>query len=95
MIETTGLPASDYQGRKAIRIDAELPSLWARNLMLLRLVDCPTVLMEPYITNSHSSCARIQKALRAREYHEPPSADDILVEYADAVVTGMLRAYER
>jgi hypothetical protein len=52
-------------------------------------------LMEPYITNSHSSYARIQKALRAREYHEPLPADDILVEYADAVVTGVLRAYER
>lgn len=95
LIETTGLPASDYQGRHAIRIDPEVPSLWARNLMLLRLVDCPTVLMEPYITNSHSSYARIQKALRAREYHEPLPADDILVEYADAVVTGVLRAYER
>tara|TARA_B100000989_G_scaffold291770_1_gene266707 strand:+ start:484 stop:1626 length:1143 start_codon:yes stop_codon:yes gene_type:complete len=95
LIETTGLPASDYQGRNAIRIDPEVPSLWARNLMLLRLVDCPTVLMEPYITNSHSSYARIQKALRAREYHEPLPADDILVEYADAVVTGLLRAYER
>lgn len=95
LIEATGLPASDYQGRNAIRIDPELPSLWARNLMLLRLVDCPTVLMEPYITNSHSSYARIQKALSAREYHEPLPADDILVEYADAVVTGVLRAYER
>ena len=95
LIEATGLPASDYQGRNAIRIDPDVPSLWARNLMLLRLVDCPTVLMEPYITNSHSSYARIQKALSARECHEPLPADDILVEYADAVVAGVLRAYER
>lgn len=95
LIEATGLPASAYQGRNAIRIDPELPSLWARNLMLLRLVDCPTVLMEPYISNSHSSYARIQKALSAREFHEPLPADDILVEYADAVVTGVLRAYQR
>jgi N-acetylmuramoyl-L-alanine amidase len=95
LIEATGLPASDYQGRNAIRIDPEVPSLWARNLMLLRLVDCPTVLMEPYISNSHSSYARIQNALSAREYHEPLPADDILVEYADAVVTGVLRAYQR
>jgi hypothetical protein len=63
--------------------------------MLLRVVDCPTVLMEPYISNSQSSYARIQKALSAREYHEPLPADDILVEYADAVVTGVLRTYER
>ena len=95
LIEATGLPASDYKGRNAIRIDPEVPSLWARNLMLLRLVDCPAVLMEPYIANSRSSYVRIQKALRAREYHEPLAADDILVEYADAVVTGVLRAYER
>ena len=95
LIEATGLPSSDYQGRNAILIDPEVPSLWARNLMLLRLVDCPTVLMEPYISNSKTSYARIQKALRAREYHEPLPADDILVEYADAVVTGVLSAYER
>lgn len=95
LVEATGLPASNYLGRNAIRILPEVPSLWARNLMLLRLVDCPTVLMEPYITNSHSSYVRIQKALSAREYHEPLPADDILVEYADAVVTGVLRTYKR
>ena len=95
LVEATGLPASNYLGRNAIRILPEVPSLWARNLMLLRLVDCPTVLMEPYISNSQSSYARIQKALSAREYHEPLPADDILVEYADAVVTGVLRTYER
>jgi N-acetylmuramoyl-L-alanine amidase len=95
LVQATGLPASNYLGRNAIRILPEVPSLWARNLMLLRLVDCPTVLMEPYITNSHSSYARIQKALSAREYHEPLPTDDILVEYADAVVAGVLRAYEQ
>ena len=64
--------------------------------MLLRLVDCPTVLMEPYISNSQTSYARIQKALRAREYNEPIPVDDIfLIEYVDAVVTGVLSAYER
>ena len=94
LVEATGLPASNYLGRNAIRILPEVPSLWARNLMLLRLVDCPTVLMEPYISNSQSSYARIQKALSAREYHEPLPADDILIEYADAVVTGLLRTYE-
>ena len=95
LIEATGLPTSDYQGRNAILIDPEVPSLWARNLMLLRLVDCPTVLMEPYISNSQTSYTRIQKALRAREHHEPLPVDDILIEYADAVVTGVLSAYER
>ena len=95
LIEATGLATSDYQGRNAILIDPEVPSLWARNLLLLRLVDCPTVLMEPYISNSQTSYARIQKALRAREYHEPLPVDDILIEYADAVVAGVLSAYER
>jgi len=95
LVEATGLPASNYLGHNAVRILPEVPSLWARNLMLLRLVDCPTVLMEPYIANSHSSYARIQKALSAREYHEPLPVDDILVEYTDAVVTGVLRTYER
>ena len=90
LAEATGLPASEYPGRNAVRIDPEVPSLWARNLMLLRLVDCPTVLLEPYIANSHNSYARIQKALTARQFHQPLPADDILIEYADAVVVGLL-----
>jgi hypothetical protein len=93
LAEAPGLPASEYEGNNAIRIDSAVPSLWARNLMLLRLVDCPAVLMEPYIANSQKPYARIQEALRARQYHEPLPADDILVEYADAVVKGVLWAY--
>lgn len=89
----TGLPASEYEGRNAIRIDPEIPSLWARNLMLLRLVDCPTVLLEPYIANGRRSYARIQEALRARKYKEPLPPNDILIEYADAVVAGVFQLY--
>jgi N-acetylmuramoyl-L-alanine amidase len=89
----TALPPSDYKGLNAIRINADVPHLWARNLMLLRLVDCPSVLLEPYIANSQSSYARIQQALRARALHMPLPQDDILIEYADAVVAGILQAY--
>jgi len=70
-----------------------VPELWARNLLLLRLVDCPTVLLEPYIANSKNSYARIQKALAARAVYAPLPEDDILIEYADAVVDGVLRVY--
>jgi len=91
--EATGLPPSDYQGKNAIRFKATAPYLWARNLMLLRLVDCPTVLMEPYIANSETSYARIQAALGARAISAPLPANDILIEYADAVVAGVLRVY--
>ncbi|WPJ95438.1 N-acetylmuramoyl-L-alanine amidase [Coraliomargarita algicola] len=91
--EATGLPASDYQGDNAIRIDAEVPYLWARNLMLLRLVKCPTVLLEPYVANSEREYARIQAALNARAHHQPLPADDILLEYTSAVVEGVMQAY--
>ncbi len=93
LAEATGLPASDYERKNAIRIDPEVPELWARNLMLLRLVDCPSVLLEPYIANSQASYPRIQKALAARAVNAPLGEDDILVEYADAVVAGVLRVY--
>lgn len=87
------LPAAEYSGLNAIRIDPEVPYLWARNLMLLRLVECPTVLLEPYVANSRREYARIQNALSARAYYQPLPADDILVEYTDAVVAGVLQTY--
>ncbi len=93
LAEATGLPAADYEGHNAIRIAPDAPYLWARNLMLLRLVDCPSVLLEPYIANSQSSYPRIQKALAARAANAPLPEDDILIEYADAVVDGVRRVY--
>ena len=95
LAEATGLPASEYEGENAIRVNAEVPEVWARNLMLLRLVDCPTVMLEPYIANSKNSYARLQNSLVNRTKNFPVSEDDILVEYADAVVDGVLRAYGR
>ena len=87
------LPAANYQGNNAIRIDSAVPYLWARNLMLLRLVKCPTVLLEPYVANSKKEYARIQQALTARQYYQPLPADDILIEYTDAVLAGVLQMY--
>lgn len=91
--EATGLPPSNYSGTNAIRLEGRSAYLWARNLMLLRLVDCPTVMLEPYIANSTNSYPRIQEALRARGHHEPLPEDDILIEYTDAVVKGVLATY--
>ncbi|MGZ0706909.1 hypothetical protein ACWPKO_01060 [Coraliomargarita sp. W4R53] len=88
-----GLPASEYRGLNAIRIEPEVPYLWSRNLMLLRLVECPTILLEPYVANSEREYVRIQQALTAREFHQPLLKDDILIEYADAVVAGVLDTY--
>lgn len=93
LAEGTRLPASEYEGRNAVRVDSEDDYLWARNLMLLRLVDCPTVLLEPYIANSETGYTRIQKALQMRAQKAPLGDDDILVEYSDAVVRGILNAY--
>lgn len=93
LAEATGLPASEYEGDHAVRIDPDAPELWARNLMLLRLVDCPTVLLEPYLANSRTSYERVQKALAARAAKAPLAEDDILIEYADAVVEGVRRVY--
>ena len=48
----TGLPASEYGGSHARRPLPSEPYVWARNLMLLRRVECPVVLLEPYVAKS-------------------------------------------
>ena len=88
----TGLPSAKYERKNAI-VDPENPYLWFRNLMLLRSVECPVVLLEPYVANSKETYLRIQAALRARAEGRRLPEDDILVEYADAVVEGVRRAY--
>jgi hypothetical protein len=61
--------------------------------MLLRYVECPVVLLEPYIANSQEAYPRIQEALRRRALGKSLPEDDILTEYAGAVVRGVLAAY--
>lgn len=93
LAEWTGLPASSYSGRNAVRLPGATPYLWARNLLLLRTVDCPVVLLEPYIANNGETYARIQQALRDRQGKLPLSDADILLEYANAVVEALLVVY--
>ncbi|HAV12132.1 MAG TPA: hypothetical protein DCX06_01370, partial [Opitutae bacterium] len=94
LIEASGLNASSYEGENAIRMDVEAPVMWARNLMLLRTVECPTVLLEPYVANSEAVYSRIQSALHARATGAKLPDNDILLEYTDAVVSGVRAVYE-
>lgn len=89
----TGLVASEYNGSNAVRLEGSSPYLWVRNLSMLRQVECPVVLLEPYIANSREAYPRIQQALKHRHYNRPVAEDDILVEYADAVVAGIMKVY--
>ena len=93
LAEATALPAARYEGQNAILLDIEQPYLFARNLLMLRMAECPTVLLEPYVANSVTAYARIQAALADRAAGRALAEDDILVEYADAVVAGVLDCY--
>ncbi|WP_162028472.1 N-acetylmuramoyl-L-alanine amidase [Lentimonas sp. CC19] len=93
LAEATALPAGKYEGHNAILLDLEQPYLFARNLLMLRMVECPTVLLEPHVANSVTAYARIQAALADRAAARALADDDILVEYADAVVAGVLTCY--
>lgn len=88
-----GLPASQYNRKNAVLLDSDTPTVWARNLMMLRMVECPTVLLEPYVANSEAVYPRIQAALKARANRAKPAEDDILIEYSEAVVAGLVRMY--
>lgn len=93
LADATGLPPAKYEKQNAVLLDGNEPYLYARNLIILRLVECPTVLLEPYIVNSEAVYPRLQSALADRVAGKVSHEDDILVEYANAVVSGVLRAY--
>ena len=93
LADATKLPAANYQGRNAILLSTEQPYLFARNLLLLRGVECPTVMLEPYIANSVEVYARIQSALAARSVGAALAEDDILLEYSGAVVDAVVACY--
>ena len=59
---------------------------------LLRQVECPVVLLEPYVANSAAAYRRLQAAWSVAR-GVPPAEDDILVEYAAAVVAAVLQVY--
>jgi len=93
LAEATQLPPARYQGTNAILLSSEEPYLYARNLLMLRVVECPTVLLEPYVANSAGAYTRFQSALANRAAGLPLAEDDILLEYVDAVVAGVLACY--
>lgn len=89
----TKLPPAIYENRNAVLLDPDEPYVFARNLLILRMAECPTVLLEPYIVNSKAVYTRLQSALATRAGGKTPASDDILVEYTDAVVAGVLKCY--
>lgn len=93
LAEATQLPPARYGGTNALIVDGGNPYLLARNLMLLRLIECPVVLLEPYVANSTAVYPRLQSALATRASGAALAGDDILLEYADAVVAGVVSRY--
>lgn len=93
LLKVTGLPPAVYTGDNAVQPDRNERYVWARNLMILRKVECPAVMLEPYITNSCETYPRIQKALRDRRDGAELASDDILLEYANGVVEAILVVY--
>jgi N-acetylmuramoyl-L-alanine amidase len=93
LAEATQLPPARYGGTNALILDGGNPYLLARNLMLLRLIECPVVLLEPYVANSKAVYPRLQSALANRASGAPLADNDILLEYADAVVAGVVSRY--
>ena len=93
LAKATELPASVYEGQNAVRLDEQNPYLLARNLLLLRMIECPVVLLEPYVANSEVVYLRLQSALANRAAGAVLAEDDILLEYADAVVAGVVNCF--
>lgn len=88
----TGLPATAYEGTNAKLLEESEGYVWARNLLLLRRVECPIVLLEPYVANSQVVYDRLQAALSARA-NGSLETGDILMEYVAGVIEGVLEVY--
>ena len=93
LAEATDLPAASYRRNNAILLSSQQPYLFARNLLLLRMAECPTVLLEPYVANSVGAYGRLQSALANRAAGRVLAEDDILLQYAEAVVAGVRACY--
>ena len=93
LAEATELPAARYRRNNAILLSSQQPYLFARNLLLLRMAECPTVLLEPYVANSVGAYGRLQSALANRAAGRVLAEDDILLQYAEAVVAGVRACY--
>ena len=93
LAEATELPAASYRRNNAILLSSQQPYLFARNLLLLRMTECPTVLLEPYVANSVGAYVQLQSALANRAAGRVLAEDDILLQYAEAVVAGVRTHY--
>ena len=93
LAKETTLPPASYDGRNAIKVEASNSYVWARTLLLLRMVEGPVIMLEPYVANSRETYPRIQAALARRVADIPLAADDILAEYSNAVVQALLTHY--
>jgi len=93
LAEATDLPAASYRRNNAILLSSQQPYMFARNLLLLRMAECPTVLLEPYVANSVGAYGRLQSALANRAAGRVLAEDDILLQYAEAVVAGVRACY--
>lgn len=95
LAEATGLPAYQYPGPSARRVN-DNPYVWARNLLANRLYQCPVVFTEPYVMN----CLEVYERVVAGDYvgesvvagRPRPS---IFREYAGAMADGLARYYRR
>jgi len=90
----TGLPPFTYTGRNAVQVGGN-PYLWARNLLANRLYRCPTLFLELYVANSVPVYPRLKAVLQAEAAGEPLPEGNLIDEYADAVVAGLVRYYSR
>ena len=93
LAKETGLPPVHYGGSNAVPMAGSDGYLWARNLVLLRGVRCPVVLLEPFMANSREIYPRLQAGLAKRAAGEAPGSEDLLVRYAEAVVAGLMAHY--
>lgn len=93
LTEATELPAARYRRNNAILLSSQQPYLFARNLLVLRMAECPTVLLEPYVANSFGAYDQLQAALANRAAGRVLAEDDILLQYAEAVVAGVRTCY--
>ncbi len=93
MAKRTGLPPYEYTKDIVTKVGTS-GYVYARNLVAMRLYQCPVVYFEPYVMNSSEVFARIQagdyEGTRPINGVERPS---IYREYVDGVVDGLVEYY--
>jgi hypothetical protein len=95
MSHETGLPPYQYPTDHYTTRVGTSGYVYARNLLATRLYRCPVVYCEPYVMNSREAFERIQ----AGEYEGTRTFNgverkNIIREYADGVVNGLVEYYQ-